>query len=163
MHDSTSTSIYLDDVPFRFWPKVDKSGECWEWTGEVGRQGYGRFRLDGRRQYAHRVAYELVKGPILADMMLDHFCHNLSCVNPDHLRPVTNKQNQENLKGARSTSSTGVLGVSWYPITGKWRAAVGHDGRTFHAGYFDSIAEAEAAAIAKRNELFTHNHLDRTE
>lgn len=161
MNDPASTSLYLDDVAFRFWPKVDKSGECWEWTAEIGRSGYGRFWLGGRRQYAHRVAYELANGPIPSEMMIDHMCHNLTCVNPDHLRPVTNKQNHENLKGATSTSSSGVLGVSWYAVTGKWRGAVGHEGRTIHVGYFDTVAEAEAAVIAKRNELFTHNRLDR--
>jgi hypothetical protein len=161
MNEPTSTSIYLDDVPFRFWPKVDKSGDCWLWTAEIARSGYGRFRLDGRRQYAHRIAYELTNGPIPDGLMIDHLCHNLACVNPDHLRPVTNKQNHENLKGATASSSSGVLGVSWYAITRKWRAGVGHEGRMIHVGYFATVAEAEAAVIAKRNEIFTHNNLDR--
>jgi len=44
---------------------------------------------------------------------------------------------------------------------GKWRAEVTHHGRKFHVGLFASIDEAEAAVIAKRNELFTHNAADR--
>ena len=47
----------------RFWPKVDKSGECWLWTGcQV--HGYGSFFADGKYRYAHRWAYEHFIGPV---------------------------------------------------------------------------------------------------
>jgi hypothetical protein len=82
-------------------------------------------------------------------------------VRPDHLRPATQKQNQENLSGARSDSKTGVRGVCWDKRRRKWRAQVGHNGTVIYVGNFSSIAEAEAAVIARRNELFTHNALDR--
>lgn len=36
-------------------------------------------------------------------------------------------------------------------------ARVKHNGVLYSAGQYDTIAEAEAAVIAKRNELFTHN------
>ena len=37
------------DVTERFWIKVDKSGECWLWTGGCFTNGYGSFRLDSRK------------------------------------------------------------------------------------------------------------------
>jgi hypothetical protein len=43
----------------------------------------------------------------------------------------------------------------------KWVARVGHDGRSFYLGAFESLEDAEAAVIAKRLELHTHNELDR--
>ena len=47
----------------RFWQKVDKSGECWLWTGcQV--HGYGKFSADGKHRYVHRWAYEQFIGPI---------------------------------------------------------------------------------------------------
>jgi hypothetical protein len=43
----------------------------------------------------------------------------------------------------------------------KWQGRVRHNGKTYHAGVFETVDEAEVAVIALRNELFTHNLLDR--
>jgi hypothetical protein len=84
----------------RLWSRVDASGDCWEWTGAKV-MGYGRIGhlVNGRKRVAqvHRVAYELLVGPIPAGMHIDHLCRNHSCVNPDHLEVVTQATN--NLRG----------------------------------------------------------------
>lgn len=145
----------------RFWPKVDKSGNCWVWTAGKNIAGYGSFTAFGRPVSAHRYSYEINVGPIPDRHDIDHTCHNRVCVNPAHLRATTRKQNIENQVGAQSRSRTGVRGVTPVRTKGKWRADVGHFGAQHYLGVFDSIAEAEAAVIAKRNELFTHNDADR--
>jgi hypothetical protein len=61
------------------------AGMCWEWLGNKTDGGYGRFRLDGRRQLAHRLSYEAYYGPIPEDILVLHRCNNTSCVNPNHL------------------------------------------------------------------------------
>jgi len=66
---------------------------CWLWTRSVSTGGYGRFPLDGRTQSAHRVAYEMLVGPIPEGLQLDHLCRNPRCVHPDHLEPVTCREN----------------------------------------------------------------------
>jgi hypothetical protein len=38
---------------------------------------------------------------------------------------------------------------------------VGHAGKKISGGTFTDLEEANAAAVALRNELFTHNDLDR--
>lgn len=146
----------------RFWQKVQKGSECWEWTGSTNNNGYGTVRQDGKSKTAHRVAYELAVGPIPAGNVVDHVCFNKSCVNPAHLNPCTQKQNLENRPSAYSNSKTGVRGV--YPSphrSDKWVGQVKHAGKIHYLGTFDTIAEAEAVVIAKRNELFTNNLLDR--
>lgn len=72
--------------------KVDfeSPGSCWPWTGQLFVNGYGRLRPHLR---AHRVSYELFVGPIPAGMDLDHLCRVRRCVNPDHLEPVTRREN----------------------------------------------------------------------
>lgn len=77
----------------RFWPKVDASGDCWLWTASRFPDGYGSFSVNGRARGAHRVAYELLVGPIPSGLTLDHLCRNPSCVNPTHLEPVTDREN----------------------------------------------------------------------
>jgi hypothetical protein len=77
------------------------------------------------------------------------------------LRPVTDKQNQENRKGPRRNSRTGIRGVSKYTYSDKYRAEVQHNGRSYGTGLHDTLEEAEAAVIALRLRLFTHNDIDR--
>ena len=148
-----------------FWSRVDKTGECWTWTGRLTDKGYGlaRYTINGKRHgiRAHRLAYELEHGTVDPDMQVDHLCHHRSCVRPSHLRVATHKQNQENLAGAQSRNPSGVRGVSWYARKNQWMGSVRHNKKLYHVGYFTSIAEAEHAVIAKRNQLFTHNELDR--
>ena len=79
----------------RFWAKVDKSGTCWIWTAARNAFGYGKFSMGHARWiFAHRFAYETFRGPIPATLVIDHLCRNPSCVNPAHLEPVTNRENQ---------------------------------------------------------------------
>jgi hypothetical protein len=83
----------------RFWDYVSKApNSCWPWTGTRDEKGYGRHYVGRDQLKAHRYSYELLVGPIPAGLVIDHLCRNTSCVNPDHLEPVTNREN--NRRGA---------------------------------------------------------------
>lgn len=70
---------------------------CWIWTGAIASgTGYGQAHvgeIPRRKIGAHRALYELHRGPIPAGLALDHLCRVRSCVNPDHLEPVTRAEN----------------------------------------------------------------------
>lgn len=77
----------------KFWGRVIATGVCWYWSGHLKRDGYG-LAYDGiKTRQAHRMAYELLIGPIPDGLVLDHLCRVKRCVNPDHLEPVTNAEN----------------------------------------------------------------------
>lgn len=65
---------------------------CWLWQGTL-RAGYGRVKIGGRLQEAHRASYEHHVGPIPEGLVVDHLCRNRSCINPAHLEPVTEMEN----------------------------------------------------------------------
>lgn len=132
----------------RFWEKVDQSGDCWMWLASKYPSGYGAFWTD-RCHAAHRIAYEYSVGPIPDGLFLDHTCRNRGCVNPAHLRVVTNQQNMQNRGGAQKNSKGGVRGVSWNKSKRKWEVRVEHGDEVYYRT-FRTIEEAEAAAIAKR-------------
>lgn len=67
---------------------------CWLWTASKLPQGYGQFFAAGRRQLAHRWAYEAAVGPVPEGLELDHLCRTRQCVNPQHLEPVTGRENR---------------------------------------------------------------------
>lgn len=77
---------------------IDATGDCWIWTGAHSANGYGRIWDGTRVVAAHRLVYENLVGPIPDGLEMDHLCRVPACVNPDHLEPVTAKEN--NRRGA---------------------------------------------------------------
>lgn len=153
MSDEMATSAHE-----RFWSKVDKSGECWIWQAGTNEHGYGRFMDAPNVQIpAHRWAFREAYGWLPSGSHLDHICHTPGCVRPEHLRPATPKQNNENRKGANRNSKTGVRGVYWSARDKKWVAAVEHNRKYISCGMFNDPEVARAAVIHKRIELFPYS------
>lgn len=86
-------------VEERFWRYVEKTDGCWNWTGYLNPHGYGRLNIrKGVDKLAHRVSLAIHRGLELdgwqyGDLVVDHMCRNRACVNPDHLRLVTQRVN----------------------------------------------------------------------
>ncbi|MBW4599742.1 MAG: HNH endonuclease [Calothrix sp. FI2-JRJ7] len=82
----------------KFWQRVEKTETCWLWKSSKTRDGYGLFQKDGRRQYAHRIAWELYhKTPIPNGMFICHVCDVPSCVRDSHLFLGTHKDNMQDM------------------------------------------------------------------
>ena len=87
------------------WVPEPTSG-CRIWIGALTGYGYGRVSIGGRLYFAHRLLYEKARGQIPPGMHLDHICRVRCCVNPEHLRVVTPRQNVlENSVGVASINA----------------------------------------------------------
>lgn len=82
----------------RFWGSVRPSDGCWEWTGIVGKNGYGQIKVDGKTTGAHRVAWMMSLGEIPRGLMVMHACDNRKCVRVGHLSLGTHQDNMDDMK-----------------------------------------------------------------
>ena len=81
-------------MPSRFWSRVEKGPSCWNWTGGLCSAGYGSISIGGKSRLAHRIAWELERGPIPDGLEIDHLCRNRRCVLVEHMELVTRRVNQ---------------------------------------------------------------------
>ncbi len=72
-------------------PRID----CDETPGRRDKDGYVEIMRHGRRQRAHRWAWEDANGPIPEGKLLRHKCDNPPCRNVAHLELGTQAQNVE--------------------------------------------------------------------
>lgn len=101
----------------RMTEKIDRRGanDCWPWIGSVNQGGYGRIKVTGRVEAAHRVAFRLAHGAIADGLLVCHRCDNPRCCNPAHLFLGTDRDNAQDRarKGrgnqGRQSVNAGVL------------------------------------------------------
>lgn len=123
---------------------------CVIWFGCENQKGYGRILVGRKRQNVHRVVYEMANGPIPDGMVIDHVCHERSCVNPAHMRVCTNSENAKNRK-LNVNNKHGFKGVYKNSYTSKkglpprWVASIQSDGKAIHLGSFATKEEAHKA------------------
>lgn len=134
------TGVEFDDLVDR----TQGPESCWPWIGPLDDQGYGRWRPNGKSDYAHRQAWRQAVGEPPArgsGYVLDHTCHipddcakgndcaHRRCCNPAHLRLTTQKENaswersSRNRDGMKSglpctVSDCGRIGVETGLCTG---------------------------------------------
>lgn len=92
-------------------------GGCWLWLGGKNSAGYGQMKHFGKMRKVHRIAYELWRGPITPGLHLDHLCRNPACANPDHLEPVTPRENTLRGIGPSATNARATHCKSGHPLT----------------------------------------------
>lgn len=135
----------------RFWSKVDKTDTCWLWRGNRRKRGgYGSLGWQGRTVAAHRLAYEMLVGPIPDGLVLDHTCRETSCVNPEHLEPVTV---EENSSRARKRPPATMCGQG-HPLTGD-NVVSRKDGSRYCRSCFNDSQRTRRAGYRAERRILT--------
>lgn len=84
-------------LPERFWAKIQVTQDgCWEWTAYRDKDGYGSYRLgaaNSKHWRVHRLTYSTFVRELAPGEQIDHLCRNRSCCNPQHLEPVSLREN----------------------------------------------------------------------
>ena len=99
--------------------RIDKTGDCWIWTGMVDKDGYGRTSYLSREWFLHRLMYDWYKGPLIPGKVVMHSCDNPPCCNPEHLSQGTIADNNKDcaLKGRKpSGSANGSAKLTDYQV-----------------------------------------------
>ena len=94
------TSKHLSPPEERFHDKyipVTETG-CWLWISCCNGDGYALISANGKSMRAHRLSWEMHRGPIPRGLFVLHKCDTPECVNPDHLFLGTNQDNMDDAK-----------------------------------------------------------------
>lgn len=146
LHYDPETGIF---IRLKAWNRPSRIGKK---AGYPHKDGYWSITVLKKSYLAHRLAWLYMTGSF-PEFELDH----LNGIRDDNafanLREATHSQNLQNTRKARSDSKSGVLGVTWYAPTKKWRATIILNGKQIHIGYFATTELAHAAYLAKKREL----------
>lgn len=80
-----SKLLALANADARIIDRLDRTGDCWLWTGALDHAGRGRVWHQGKLKLHHRAVWNILVGPIPDGAMLCHHCDNPQCGNPSHL------------------------------------------------------------------------------
>lgn len=86
-------NLYDEKIKAKIITNIKVIGNCWIWQRTIINSGYGQICYHNKHYSVHRLSYMLFIGEIPKKLEIDHLCRNRKCCNPDHLEPVTRKEN----------------------------------------------------------------------
>lgn len=110
-----------------FWPewflaKLDLASRwrCWLWTGALTSDGYAQAKVKQRFTRVHRWAWIRVNGPLATGFVLHHDCGERRCVNPAHLRVMSQADHWRLHRNEESQATHCPHGHPWDETNTYW-------------------------------------------
>ena len=129
---------------------------CWIFTGctmtkKSNRLPYGKILYNRESKLAHRISWEIFKGPIPKRKCVLHFCDTPQCVNPDHLFIGTHTDNMHDMikKGRLKKVIKDVSGKKF----GEWTVLGIKDKQYGKGYYFDCVCSCGNRRLVAGNSL----------
>ena len=119
-------------------------------------RGYRKIGVDGKKHYAHRVAWVFVHGQI--NDQIDHINHDRSDNRIQNLREVTHIENHRNHKKKKNNTS-GITGVWWNKANSVWCSEIKANNKKIYLGSFAN--KFDATEVRREAEIeygFHQNH-----
>ena len=128
------------------WKKQPRSVRVGAVAGHRSRSGYIQIGLDGRLHYAHRIAWLYVHG-YLPEHGIDHINRDRGDNRTKNLREASQVCNLRNC-GNPTNNSSGVKGVHFCKLKGKWKAEIMVKYKAIRLGSYGSFEDAVCARLA---------------
>jgi HNH endonuclease len=130
---------------------------CILWSGSLDGSGHGQISIACRMEMAHRVAWELEKGPIPEGLQVLHNCpygDTPACVNPEHLFLGTHLDNHRD-KARKNMGRKSKSGLPYGVVrrAEKFLAQVRANRHQYYLGMFSTVEEAHRVAVAAKRAL----------
>jgi len=81
----------------RFWSKVNKTDDCWLWTGYCNTFGHGVIGMNNKLPFVHRLSWIFAGNTIPDGHVVRHKCRSKNCLNPAHLEIGTQAENMADM------------------------------------------------------------------
>lgn len=118
-------------------------------AGSIDRRGYRVFTYKGNQYKAHRVIWEMFRGPIKSKGVIDHTDGDTANNRISNLRLVNASVNGKNCR-RYSNNTSGAVGVHWNKAKRLWEAYITSSGTRTRLGRYSSfICACEARIVAE--------------
>ena len=137
---------------FRWRAKPAKNVSVGSIAGSLRSNGYIVIGYRGRHYLAHRIAWFMLSNALPCGE-IDHINGVRDDNRASNLRDVSRRKNAENIRKAKPSNKTGLLGVHRHEKSGKYRASIFSNGRTIHLGLFDHAESAHEAYVRAKRRI----------